>query len=59
MISNSLLGSAIVCTSICLTLIPINNHDPWDHWQVLLLWKCGIFFKVMVLQLSELNFIKQ
>ncbi len=59
MIGNSFLGSAIVHTSIYLPLISIDNHDPWEHWQELMWGRCGIPFKAKILQLGELNLIKQ
>ncbi len=59
MIGDSLLGSTVVRTSICLASISVDDRDPQDHQQKLLRRRCGIPFQARVLQLGELNLIKQ
>jgi hypothetical protein len=59
MIAHNLLGGGIVCTSLHLASIFVHDPYPWDHRQKLLLWKCGIPFQARVLQLGELDLIKQ
>jgi hypothetical protein len=58
MIGDSPLGSAVVRTSVRLASIPIDDQDPWHHWQELLRGRCGILFKARVLQQGELDLIK-
>jgi hypothetical protein len=49
MIGDTLLGSAVVRTSVRVASIPVDDQDPRHHRQELPRGRCGILFKARVL----------